>query len=218
MNRTTRHAALTLLMLAAITRTISGQVGGDLLNEVPLTPIPPDMTLEEYRDMNRRLTVGLLLTAVPIPGLIHAYAGEKRTQYLLLATAVGGLLSVVAGAALTESGDFPTSNYDVMILNPDGGEQELRFAKVPVAISGSDTTYRLEEFFRRREGPGTLLVVLGVGLIEGTYLYDVLHGIKLIEQKRDLVRFNYGKRLSIGLSPDMHLEQQVALLTLSLQL
>lgn len=72
MNRTTCQATLTLLMLAAITRTISGQVGGDLLNEVPLTPIPPDMTLEEYRDMNRRLTVGLLLTAVPIPGLIHA--------------------------------------------------------------------------------------------------------------------------------------------------
>ncbi len=57
-----------------------------------------------------------------------------------------------------------------------------------------------------------------MGLIAGTYLYDVLHGIKVIEQKRDLVRLMYGQRLSIGLSLDMHLEQQVALLTLSLQL
>ena len=218
MHRTIHHATLALLLLTAVTRPLVGQVGGDLLNEVPLTPIPLDMSLEEYRDMNRRLSVGLLLAAVPIPGLIHAYAGEKRTQYLLLATAVGGLLGVAAGAALTEPGDFPTSNYDVMILNPDGGEQELRFAKVPVAISGSDTTYRLDQLFQRREGPGILLVVLGVGLISGTYVYDVLHGIKVIEQKRDLVRFKYGQRLSIGLSPEIYLGRRAARLTLSLQL
>ena len=34
-------------------------IGGDVLNEVPIWPGPLDMTLEEYRDANRRRNVGL---------------------------------------------------------------------------------------------------------------------------------------------------------------
>ncbi len=39
----------------------------------------------------RRLTVGLLLSAVPVPGMVHYYAGEKRTQRRILAASALGL-------------------------------------------------------------------------------------------------------------------------------
>ena len=50
----------------------------DLLNENPIYPIPEEMTFEEYQDMNRRLGVGLLSAAMPIPGTIHNYVGEEK--------------------------------------------------------------------------------------------------------------------------------------------
>ena len=71
----------TIISILLLTSSIFAQVqsfGGDLLNESPLSPVPADMTFEEYRDMNRRLTVGLTLWAIPIPGLIHDYADEKK--------------------------------------------------------------------------------------------------------------------------------------------
>ena len=49
--------------------------GGDMLTETPLYPVPAEMTFEEYQDMNRRLTIGLALTSIPIPGIVHRYAG-----------------------------------------------------------------------------------------------------------------------------------------------
>ena len=51
----------------------------DILGENPIYPIPSEMTFEEYQDMNRRLGVGLLLAAIPIPGTIHSYAGDVKT-------------------------------------------------------------------------------------------------------------------------------------------
>jgi len=58
-----------------------GLSGGDLLNETPLYPVPAEMTFEEYQDMNRRLTIGLALTSIPIPGIVHSYAGEKKKKH-----------------------------------------------------------------------------------------------------------------------------------------
>ena len=57
--------------------------GGDMLTETPLYPVPAEMTFEEYPDMNRRLTIGLALTSIPVPGIVHRYAGEKkRTPFI----------------------------------------------------------------------------------------------------------------------------------------
>ena len=50
----------------------------DVLIEPPLVPIPEEMTLEKYRDMNRRLSVGLALSAIPVPGMIHFSPGSRR--------------------------------------------------------------------------------------------------------------------------------------------
>ena len=79
---------------------------GDVLNEAPLIPIPQDMTYEEYQDMNRRISTGLMRSAIPVPGMMHFYAGEPTTGKWLLATGLAGVASMIAGAALWEEGEF----------------------------------------------------------------------------------------------------------------
>ena len=52
---------------------------GEILSETPLHPIPEEMTYDEYQDMNRRMNIGIGLAFIPIPGIVHRYAGEKKT-------------------------------------------------------------------------------------------------------------------------------------------
>ena len=117
----------------------------DDLTEVPLVPLPKGMTWEEYRDMNRRLSVGLALSAIPVPGMMHFYAGEPRTGKRLLTTGLLGAVSIVAGAALLGEGDFPESDFELLVLNPEDGDRERRYEKIPVEIDGTTTQYRLRE-------------------------------------------------------------------------
>ena len=78
------------------TSTVKAQGQGDVLNESPLAPIPQEMSYEEYRDMNRRLTLGLALKAIPVPGMLHFYAGESKTGKRLLTTSLLGVASIMA--------------------------------------------------------------------------------------------------------------------------
>jgi len=196
-----------ILLSAFTAQPVSAQVqGGDLLNEAPLTKIPAEMTFEEYRDMNRRLTVGLALAAIPVPGMVHFYADEKKTGWLILGTAAVGLVSILAGAAIADEGDFPDSDFDLLILNSDDEDrEERRFEKIPIQITDTETTYRLQEIHREASGAGIGLVVLGAAILIGDIAYDLIHGIKIIEEKRDRVRFKYGKLLSISIEPDIDL-------------
>ena len=106
---------ISILFLASLMCAQEQSFGGDVLNESPLTPVPADMTFEEYRDMNRRLTIGLLLTAFPVPGLIHDYANEKKTAKRIRRIALGsvGLIIVGGSMAKDDEGDWPKSNYQV---------------------------------------------------------------------------------------------------------
>ena len=171
----------------------------DDLTEVPLVPLPEGMTWEEYRDMNRRLSVGLALSAIPVPGMMHFYAGEPRAGRRLLVTGLLGAASVVAGAALLGDGDFPESDFEVLVLNPGDEDRERRYEKIPVEIDGTTTQYRLREQ-EREPGllPGALILVGGLTLAVD-YLYDFIHGIQVMEEKRDRVRFKYGKTLHLPL-------------------
>ncbi len=205
--------AVSILLSAFTAQPVSAQVqGGDLLNEAPLTKIPAEMTFEEYRDMNRRLTIGLGLAAIPIPGMIHFYADEKMTGWLVLGTAVVGLGSILVGAAIAVEGDFPVSDFDVLI------DKERRYEKIPIQITGTETTYRLQEIFRERSGAGIALAALGAAVLIGDIAYDLLHGIKIIEEKRDRARFKYGKLLSISIEPDIDLGMNSAGFQLSFDL
>ncbi len=205
--------AVSILLSAFTAQPVSAQVqGGDLLNEAPLTKIPAEMTFEEYRDMNRRLTIGLGLAAIPIPGMIHFYADEKKTGWLVLGTAAVGLGSILVGAAIAVEGDFPVSDFDVLI------DKERRYEKIPIQITGTETTYRLQEIFRERSGAGIALAALGAAVLIGDIAYDLLHGIKIIEEKRDRARFKYGKLLSISIEPDIDLGMNSAGFKLSFNL
>ena len=168
---------------------------GDVLNETPLLPIPQDMTYEEYQDMNRRISTGLMRSAIPVPGMMHFYAGEPTTGKWLLATGLAGVASIIAGAALWEEGEFAETDFDVLVINA-GKDKERRYEKIPVSLEGETPKYRLREI-QRDGGVGGPLVALGVITIAGSMIYDFLHGIEVIETKRDRVRFKYGKRLKL---------------------
>ena len=168
---------------------------GDVLNEAPLIPIPQDMTYEEYQDMNRRISTGLMRSAIPVPGMMHFYAGEPTTGKWLLATGFAGVASIIAGAALWEEGEFAETDFDVLVIN-GGKDKERRYEKIPVSLEGETPKYRLREI-QRDGGVGGPLVALGVITIAGSMIYDFLHGIEVIETKRDRVRFKYGKRLKL---------------------
>lgn len=205
-NSKIRTIFVSFLLLIFSLFPINAQIqGGDLLNEAPLVPIPKDMTFEEYQDMNRRLTVGLVLAAIPIPGTIHFYAGEKKTGMIILGTAALGLGSIFLGAVSLEEGDFPDTDFNLLILNPGDKDRERRYEKIPVEVTGMDTTYTLKEIFREKKGGGGALILLGAALIIGDIAYDFIHGIKTIEKKRDRVRYKYGQQLGFNISPDIDL-------------
>ncbi len=84
---------------------------------------------------------------------------------------------------------------------------ERHYEKIPTGISLNDTTYRLNEITREREGAGGLLVLLGAVVLISDIAYDFIHGIKVIEEKRDRVRYKYGQQISsIGLEPSFDSE------------
>jgi len=202
MNKTGYRCLTVLVLLIGVgNNTVYGQMtGGDILNEAPLMPIPSTMTFQEYQDMNRCLTVGLVLSAIPIPGMIHFYAGEKKTGKRILGTAVLGAVSIFAGAATVKNGDFITSDFDVLILNRGDKERERRFEKIPITVTNTDTTYKLRELSRDPTSVGSALILLGAAVIVSDIIYDFVHGIRTIETKRDRVRFKYGKTLTFGLN------------------
>ncbi len=205
-NSKIRTFFISFILMIFILNPVHGQLqGGDILNEAPLTPIPTEMTFKEYQDMNRRLTVGLALAAIPVPGMIHFYAGEQRTGMIILGTAAAGVGSILLGIASLDEDDFPDSDFNLLILHPDDEDKERRYEKIPVEVTGMDTTYKLREIFREHKGGGGALIILGAALIIGDIAFDFIHGIKTIEMKRDRVRYKYGQQLDFTFSPSLDL-------------
>ena len=68
------------LLIVLLTANLFSQSDqrGEILSETPLYPLPENMTFEEYQDMNRRMSIGVGLAFIPIPGIVHRYAGEKE--------------------------------------------------------------------------------------------------------------------------------------------
>ena len=202
---------ISILLLVSLMYAQEQSPGGDVLNESPLMPVPADMTFEEYRDMNRRLTVGLALTAVPIPGLIHDYAGEKKKAKRIRRGALGSVGLIVAGAFMAgdDKGEWQDTDYNIYVEGE--GDSELRYEMIPTGMIGNDVTYDLKPLHRKQgSGGGGLLIVLGVGLLVADIIYDVYHGVKIIEEKRDAVRFKYGKQLNFSYAPEMNLNNNYA--------
>jgi len=183
--------------------------GGDMLTETPLYPVPAEMTFEEYQDMNRRLTIGLALTSIPIPGIVHRYAGEKKKARRLFMIGAGGLGLMIAGASMMGEEKWPESDYNLMILNA-GKKNELRYEKIPINHVGDDIEYKLVPMHKQRDGSGGGLIILGALVLAGDIFYDCLHGWKMIVNKRDAVRYKYGQQIQVSVRPEVNLNTQSA--------
>ena len=183
--------------------------GGDMLTETPLYPVPAEMTFEEYQDMNRRLTIGLALTSIPIPGIVHRYAGEKKKARRLFMIGAGGLGLVIAGASMMGEEEWPESDYNLMILNA-GEDNEIRYEKIPINQFGDDIEYKLIPMNKQRDGSGGGLIILGALVLVGDIFYDWLHGWKMIVNKRDAVRYKYGQQIQVSVRPEVNLNTQSA--------
>jgi hypothetical protein len=177
--------------------------GGDMLTETPLYPVPAEMTFEEYQDMNRRLTIGLALTSIPIPGIVHRYAGEKKKARRLFIIGAGGLGLMIAGASMMGEEKWPKSDYEIFPLN-DGKDNEIRYEKIPIKQIGDDIEYKLVPMNKQRDGSGGGLIILGALVLVGDIFYDWLHGWKMIINKRDAVRYKYGQQLQFSVKPHVN--------------
>ena len=172
------------------------------MSETPLHPIPDEMTYEEYRDMNRRINIGVGLAFIPIPGIVHRYAGEKNTAKKLSYITAGGLLAFAAASG-SEERKWPESDYDLFIMN-EGLDNEIRYEKIPVEIAENDSVkYALKQLYKRvtHTGGNPLLGLIGIAAVFGSYYYDVFHGLKMIHDKREAVRYKYGKKLQYSVRP-----------------
>jgi len=175
-------------LVLVICSGIFAQTGGDILNEAPFYEIPDEITFEEYRDANRRISVGLMLLSVPIPGTMHFYADEDFEAWMCVGTAGLGLISMAAGALLADEEQWPESDYQIVTI--DGN----RYEKIPIQMTGEEIKYELKQQIKESELSAGGAVLLGLGgiLIAGEILYDWIDGINTIEYKRDAVRYKYG--------------------------
>ena len=185
--------------------------GGEMLNEVPIWPVPAEMPLKEYRDANRRLGVGLVLMSVPLPGALHFYADEPRAGWMHVGAAALGVTSIIVGAAIVDEKDNAWQKTDLEIVDVTGQDGTVdRYEKIPVEEEGGVLTYRLNKLDRKTEGEGGVaFIVLGAGLVVGQLIHDWIGGVKTIERKRDAVRFKYGKSVDrrLSLNPSMDIER-----------
>ena len=173
---------------------------GEVLNEMPLTAVPGQMTFEEYEDMHRGLFQGFLYSG--IPGGWHFYAGEEKTGWILAGTVVAGIGMIIAGASLHEETDeWSDSDYETIDVAGQRYEQIPKSSR----LVGDDltTNFELRALEKKYEdNGGGLLIGLGAAAIVGSYLYDFLGGVSVIESKRRRVRYKYGKDMNAGVTFD----------------
>jgi len=194
---------LIISMLSSLLLCQSNQQS-EILSETPLHPIPAEMTFEEYQDMNRRMSLGVGLAFIPIPGIVHRYAGEKKIANKLTYISLGGLASLIVSMSDNiEKKEWRDSDYEVLIMNK-GLENETRFEKIPIEMTENDSIrYKLNQVYERvsYSGGSPALGAIGLIAIVGSYYYDVFHGLKTIHDKREQVRYKYGKEIKFSLRP-----------------
>ena len=209
---------ITILLFTSILFSQSNQQS-EILSETPLYPLPENMTFEEYQDMNRRMSIGVGLAFIPIPGIVHRYAGEKELSKKLSYVSIGGLISLIGSMSGNEKKEeWSDSDYEILIMN-QGLESETRFEKIPIEIIGGDSIrYRLNQVYEKvtYSGGSPALAAIGFIAIFGSHYYDVFHGLKVIHDKREAVRYKYGKQLKFSFRPSYDVYASKAKLNLDI--
>lgn len=183
-----KYLILLLVALSALGQGMNINSGGEILSETPFYNVPEGMTFEEYRDANRRISVGLMMMSIPVPGMLHFYAGEDTKGWLCVGAAGVGLASIITGALLTDDEKWPDSDYEIALI--DGN----RYEKIPISMTDGDIEYELrrQKAYEPISAGGAVLMGVGGMLIIGQLVYDWLDGVYTIEYKRDAVRYKYG--------------------------
>tara|TARA_B100000886_G_scaffold329346_1_gene278620 strand:+ start:1368 stop:1922 length:555 start_codon:yes stop_codon:yes gene_type:complete len=165
------------------------------------------MTFEEYKDMNRRFNIAIAWSAIPIPGITHYYAGEKIMAKRLFYMGLGGIASLIIGGAMNGEPSWPdTANSEIRDLYAIynlGTNDEEWYEKIPVSIENNQTSYKLEKINKESDNAGGLFIAAGFIILAGDFIYDRLWGLKKIEEKRDRVRYKYGKKIKMSLTPEI---------------
>ena len=206
-----RKRILNLFILSFLFDIASAQINNlniaDPLSETPLYPIPKEMSFEEYQDMNRRMSQALLWSSIPIPGITHYYAGDVKKAKKLFYIGLGGFVCITVGALSLEDAEWPKNKDNYFIQNM-GQDNERWFEKIPTSVHISESGeelihYNLKEIQKKSAGGGGFLMLTGIAIILGDLVYDRIVGLRLIEQKRDKVRFKYGQNLNLSLHPSI---------------
>lgn len=132
-----KYLALLLVALSTLGQGMNFNSGEEILSETPFYNVPGGMTFEEYRDANRRISVGLMMMSIPVPGMLHFYAGEDTKGWLCVGAAGLGLASIITGALLTDDEEWPDSDYEIALI--DGN----RYEKIPISMTDGDIEYEL---------------------------------------------------------------------------
>ena len=175
----------------------------DPLSETPLFPIPSEMTFDEYQDMNRRLSQAFLWSSIPIPGITHHYAGEKKMAKRLFYIGMGGVACVIGGSLSMGEPTWPEYNENIHIIHNQGTDDERRYERIPVTMEGDIIHYQLKEIHKQGSRGGGL-IALGIAIIVGDFIYDRLKGFQLIEEKRNKVRYKYGQQIKFTYKPNFY--------------
>ena len=175
----------------------------DPLSETPLFPIPSEMTFDEYQDMNRRLSQAFLWSSIPIPGITHHYAGEKKMAKRLFYIGMGGVACVIGGSLSMDEPTWPEYNENIHIIHNQGTDDERRYERIPVTMEGDIIHYQLKEIHKQGSRGGGL-IALGIAIIVGDFIYDRLKGFQLIEEKRNKVRYKYGQQIKFTYKPSFY--------------
>ena len=204
-----------LVLLFTLSPSMAQQ--GEVLNENDFFAVPDGMTYEEYRDANRRLLPAVLVSSfAPLPGMMHFQAGESRTGWMLAGAAVAGGLAIVGGISTGEENGYVDTDYSTVDING------IRYERIPIRIEDdgttTTTTYDLRKLRKDNNpsGLGTALILAGGSLLLADYLYDWIHGIHVIQEKRDRVRYKYGQQMRLGFEPQLNLENGAAGVKLAL--
>ena len=204
-----RNRILNLSILSFLFNIAAAQYNNiniaDPLSETPLHPIPKEMSFDEYQDMNRRMSHALLWSSIPIPGITHYYAGDVKKAKKLFYIGLGGFVCITVGALSLEDAEWPEDKDNYFIQNM-GQENERWFEKTPTSVHISESGeelihYNLKEIQKESAGGSGVLMLAGIAIILSDLVYDRIVGLRLIEQKRDKVRFKYGRNLNLSFHP-----------------